>query len=437
MSTGPVRHQVSLGDLLDKLHGLIADVGDHHKHGGRRKNFTRDRALTLPVMVGLILTMVSDAGRLGYRLLIHKFWTAAMLVGIPLSQKLPVDGSAFCKARQKLPWQFFETLFEDVAAKFVTRFGSKLLWKGRRLLAVDGVKLTLPRAGTLNRVFGRPKGALRPMVAAVTIFDVLARVSLGVAFGRYASGEIPLFTSIIDRVPAGSILLLDRGFPGFNILAQLRNRGVDFVARTPRTLGVVKRFLATGRTRGTITLTPSTWSRRANLPATLDVRIERVQGGKDELILLTSLSRQVASPREVLELYRSRWNIETEFRVLKVNGFGEDAFHSRSFNGVKQEVCARLLFLNLARCLLAESAVRNGRPITDLAPKGAQAMLAHTEAFLVLLFRTPRTARFVQFAMAVIARAPAERRKGRHFPRVSHRPQRKWGPHGSTGRWSH
>jgi hypothetical protein len=386
-------------------------------------------------MVGLLLTMVSDAGRLGYRHLVHKFWSAAMLVGIPLQQKLPVDGSAFCKARQKLPWQFFETLFENVAAKLVARFGSKLLWKGRRLLAVDGLKLTLPRARTLNRVFGRPKGALRPMVAAVSIFDVLARVSLGVAFGRYASGEIPLFVSIIDRVPRGSILLLDRGFPGFNVLAQLRDRGVDFVARTPRTIRAVNQFLATGRTRGTITLSAPKPGRLPNLPETLDVRVERVQGGKEELILLTSLSRQVASRHEVLELYRSRWDIETEFRVLKINGFGEDSFHSRTFNGVKQEVCARLLFLNLARCLLAEAAVRARRPITDLAPKAAQVILAHTEAFLVLLFRS-RRCRFVAFAMAIIARSPAERRRGRHFPRVSTRPQRKWGPHGSTGRWS-
>jgi hypothetical protein len=385
-------------------------------------------------MVGLVLTMVGDAGRLGYRHLVNKFWSAAMLVGIPLRQKLPVDGSAFCKARQKLPWQFFESLFEDVAAKFVGTFRSKLLWKGRRLLAADGLKLTLPKAKSLNRAFGRPKRSYRPMVAAVTILDVLARVSLGVAFGRYASGEIPLFTSIIDRVPAGSILLLDRGFPGFNILAQLRNRGVDFVARTPRTLAPVIRFLATGRTRGIITLVAPKAHRLLNSPDTMDVRIERVQGGEEEVILLTSLSQQVASRREVIELYRSRWEIETEFKVLKIDGFGEDAFHSKTINGVKQEICARLLFLNLARCLLAESAVRARRPITDIAPKAALAMLAHTEAFLVLLFR-PRRGRFVPFAMAIIARSPAERRRGRHFPRVSTRPKRKWGPQGSTGRW--
>ena len=419
---------------MDRLHGLIADLGDHRKHS-RRKHFTRNRALTLPVMVGIILTMVSDAGRSGYRHLVTTFWSAAKLVAIPLRQKLPVNASAFCKARQRLPWQLFQTLFEDVAKKFVDRFGSELLWKGRRLLAADGLKLTLPHHASLERAFGKPKGALRPMAASVAVLDVLARVTLGVAFDRYASGERPLLVSILDRVPAGSVLLLDRGFPGFVLLSELVNRGIDFVARVPRCFGGVKRFVAAGQASGTINLVAPK-SHPLKVPNRLSVRIERLEGGKEDLLLLTSLSHQVASRNEVRDLYRARWTIESEFKVLKISGFGEDSFHSRTANGIKQEVCARLLFLNLSRCLLAEAAVRSGRQMTSLAPKSAQAMLAHTEALLVLIFRSPRTLRFVSFAFAILVRSRAERRQGRHFPRVSRRPKRKWGPHGSTGRWN-
>jgi hypothetical protein len=173
-----------------------------------------------------------------------------------------------------------------------------------------------------------------------------------------------------------------------------------------------------------------------NIPDSLKVRIERVRLGKEELVLLTSLSRQTASRREVLELYRSRWNIETEFKVLKISGFGDDSFHARTSNGIKQEVCARLLFLNLSRCLLAEAAVRAGRPTTALAPKGAQAALAHAEVLLVLIFQPRRTRRFVSFALALIARSRAEQRKGRQFPRVSHKSRPKWGPQGRVARWS-
>ena len=425
-----MRHQVSLGQLLDRVDLALDGAGRP-----KAKHFTRKRALTIPVMVGMLLTMVSDAGRLGYRYLLHQFWITAKSIRFPLFQELPADSSAFCRARQKLPWQFLQALFLDVAAKFETKFGKQLRWKGRRILAADGVKLTLPRNDGLDRAFGRPKRALRPMIAVVTIFDVLARVTIGVAFGRYASGERTLLAETLRRVPVGSILLLDRGFPGFALLSDIAKGGIDFVARAPRTFGAVKRFLKTGRARGTITLVRRK-DRATSVPETLKLRIERVPNGKEELVLVTTLSCQVASRGEVVRLYLSRLDVETEFRVLKISGFGEDCFHSRTAAGIKQEVCARLLFLNFARSLLAEAAARAGRPITDLAPKSAQAMLGHTEVILLMTFRLPRAAQLLAFALDLIARSRAEQRRGRHFPRVSNKSKPKWGPHGRTGRWN-
>jgi len=433
-TTRPGRHQFSLGDLLGTLDLALDSAGDPKSL--RSKHFTRKRSLTVPVMVGMLLTMVSDSGQLGYRYLLQKFWVAAKLVGIQLCEPLPADASAFCKARQKLSWRFIQRLCETVAAKFEARFGADLRWKGRQVFAADGVKLALPREKALDRAFGRPKGTRRPMIAVLSVFNVLSRLTQGLAFGRYASSERALLAKILDRIPAGSILLLDRGFHGLLLLNNLVDRGIDFVARVPASgsFAAVTRFVATGHRRGKITLTKSRHHPRGTRD--LQVRIERVREGKEEMVLLTSLPCGVASRSEVIQLYRWRWAIETEFKVLKIDGFGEDSFHSRTPDGIKQEIWARVLFLNLSRCLLAEAAVRAGRSIADLAPKSARAALGRTETLLVLIFPSRRSRDLVPLALTLIVTTRAEKRKERHFPRVSSKPRRKWGLHGAVMSWA-
>lgn len=379
---------------------------------------------------------MSDGGQRGYTLLLQKFWMAAGSAGIRLRRVLPISSAAFCKARRKLRWTFLRALIRRSATRFRRRFGDTNSWKERQILAIDGVKLSLRRSRKLTRSFGKTRGAGRPMITVCALVDVLTRVPVDVTFGPYASGERTLVWDLLDSVAAGSVLVLDRGYPSYRLLAELVARRIDFVVRVPcrGTFLAVTEFLRQPANHGRITLTRT---KRSQGGVALPVRIQRIRQGKEVIVLLTSLSAQTASRKEVRQLYRRRWTIESCFKVLKVDGFGQDAFHAATADGVRQEICARLLFTSLTQELMAHAAQAFGKSLSDLGPKGAHAALGQTELLLLVSLGGRRARRRIRSLLFLIAAFGAETRTGRSFPRRSFKPSLRWDPHGKTSKRGH
>jgi hypothetical protein len=420
--------------VFGSLRAVLNRAQEEDEDGAQSRHFTRRSPLTRLTVVALLLTLVSDAGRRGYKLLVREFWIAAELAGIRLTRKQPVTGEAFCKARHKLKWTFLQTLLRKAAELFEDRFGLANTWQGRQIFAIDGTKLSLRRDAKLVRAFGKTRGAGRPMIAVSALFNVLSRVPWDVTFGRYASGEKTLVWDLLGSIARGSILVLDRGYPGLPLLCELASRGIDFVIRVPAksSFGAVTEFVRGSRDHARLRLTSE-----RHLGLDLAVRALRWREGKNVRVVLTSLSAQTASRKEVEQIYRWRWNIESSFKVLKVDGFGADTFHAMTSDGVKQEICARLLFISLSQHLLAQAAKKTGKSLTDLAPKAAHMALSHTEILLILSFDHRRARTVIRRVLRLIGCFDAEKRKHRHFPRRSYKPSLRWDPTGKTSRRGH
>jgi hypothetical protein len=390
-------------------------------------------------VVTLLLTMVSDAGRRGYGLLVEHFWSAARFAKVRLPRKNAVTGEAFCLARKKVPWIFLRLLLHQAAARFQTTFGPKFLWKGRQVFAVDGTKLPLLRDKSLFKEFGSARGAGRPMTTISALYDVFSRVPADVTFGPHASSERGHLYELLDAVPKGSVLVIDRGYPGFELFCELRSRGIDFIARSPTRscFGAVRKFVRSGLDHDRITLVRNKRSKNRAFPDTMIVRAMRFREGKDRMVLLTSLSGRTASRSQLAALYKARWSIEGAYKILKVDGFGLDTMHSKSVDGVKQEVVARLLFMALSQHLLVQAARWSGKQPQALAPKAARCELAHIEVLLLLTLGAFATSALIARCLASVAKSRAEKRKGRSFPRRSNKPRNRWDPKGKTSRRGH
>jgi hypothetical protein len=390
-------------------------------------------------LVALLLTMVSDAGRRGYDLLVEHFWSAARFARVRLPRKKAVTGEAFCLARKKIPWVFLRLLLHEAAARFQTAFGPKFRWKGRQVFAIDGTRLPLLRDRSLFKAFGSARGAGRPMTAVSVLFDVFSRVPADVTFGPHASSERGHLYELLDAIPAGSVLVLDRGYPGFSVFCELRKRGIDFIARSPtrRCFGAVKKFVRSGLEHDHITLIHNRPSKHPNLPAEISVRVLRVREGKQRMVLLTSLSGRTASRSQLITLYKARWSIEGAYKILKVDGFGLDTLHSKSVNGVKQEIAARLVFMALSQHFLAQAARWSKKPFPQLAPKAARAELSHIEILVLLTLGSFGASVIIARSLHSVARPRAEMREGRHFKRRSHKPRNRWDREGNTTRRGH
>ena len=82
-----------------------------------------------------------------------------------------------------------------------------------------------------------------------------------------------------------------------------------------------------------------------------DIRCVRIKlsSGEDE-ILVTNLDRKKFPKRDIKEIYRLRWGIETSFNYLKHAVFVEE-FVSKSENGLAQDYYVSLLMYNFSTCI--------------------------------------------------------------------------------------
>lgn len=175
-------------------------------------------------------------------------------------------------------------------------------------------------------------------------------------------GAIPVFVSITDGkvhdvnlldaidLPAGAILVMDRGYLDFGRLYALGQRKIGFVTRAKinlryRWLSARQVDRRTGlRADQTIRLiTPK--SRAAYAQHLRRVSFRDPETGK-HLVFLTNLFEPTAL--QIAAIYKHRWQIELFFKWLKQN-LAIKHFFGNSINAVKAQiwiaVCAYLLVL--------------------------------------------------------------------------------------------
>ena len=299
--------------------------------------------------------MIGEGGRRGYRHLLDQFWDDAKDHGIPLPCDQPVSAAAFCKARRKLKPMAVRSLQQRVIDEFEQTHGSHHRFKGRRVMAVDGAKVSLQRSPELIATFGVPHGGHCPQILLSTLFDVVAKMPIDATVSRYDGSENDDLVALLPHLKLGDILVLDRGYPSYKLIAKLLATGVDFVIRVPTrgSFKAIETFLQSGGDDYRIMLGSDISAHRRPVPP-LEVRAIRDEGKDGESqVFLTSLRRNNFTRGEILRLYRMRWEVELFFRLEKGDYIGHGQFHAKTPDGVRQEVFAFMLYVALTRHLMA------------------------------------------------------------------------------------
>jgi len=172
-----------------------------------------------------------------------------------------------------------------------------------------------------------------------TLYDVLSGVPLDVRVSPTDCSERAELLAMLDRLHPGDILVLDRGYPSFEVLRELLRRDIHFVIRNPArcTFKAVERFLDEGKADGIIKLCPP--GKPLATEEAIRVRIHVAhRDGLLPLILLTDLSPDEFTGSEFEEIYRSRWAVEEFYKVGKGDYLGQGQFHAMTIKGLKQEV---------------------------------------------------------------------------------------------------
>jgi hypothetical protein len=157
---------------------------------------------------------------------------------------------------------------------------------------------------------------------------------------------------------------------------------IDFVIRVPRsaTFKAVDDFVSSGGDDYRILVDPPQGHpMRERGP--VEVRALRISAPNgEESVLLTSLRQSESSKGEIGDLYHLRWQIKELYKVEKSNYLGQSQFHSKSPDGVRQEIYALTLFVAITRFLMAAAAREHQVSYEELSPKSGVLGLALEQA---------------------------------------------------------
>jgi hypothetical protein len=420
-------------EALLRLSATVADLFPTH--------FKRARGALGPRQVFMTLLAMHAFGDRTYRLSLTAVRkTCLRWLG---DWPLPTD-SAFSQARRKLSGEALRTSFQRIRQEFSrARSCPRELFKGLRLVAVDGTRLTLPVEDELKQVFGCPLNQSRepaacPQAGLVVLWDVSANQPIAWKLGGYKLPEREAAIDLLEHLQAGEILLADRGYPGTEFFRAVLARGGHFIIRMNTTTVAKTRefqaFLASGRHDQVAELSLPTPPEDPDAPRTIRVRFI-ADPQKPERVLATSLLDADTYPAaQILTAYTSRWNIETAFRESK-QWHGLEDFHARYSDGIHQEVAAIMTLHYLVAELEVDLRQRINDEITQgKLPADATTNIPYTfsrpyiafacaQLLMVATSEPEKLQEEWDFYRMVIWRGKARKRPGRSAPRRAKSPR--------------
>ncbi len=299
---------------------------------------------------------------------------------------LSEEDGAYCRAKGRLPLGEFPKALAATAREADQLAPSLGLLQGRRLKVADGSTLSMPDTPKNQKAYPPvhcPKPNF-PMLRIVLLFSVLSGAVLSLVTGDLRSAELPMFNQLLSQLAAGDILVADRGFGNFVLLALLQELplGIDFIGRSARHVDGRCRRQRLGHNDWLITwkkgANPSLWlpaARWLGLPAQIEVRVVRgscyVKGFRVRQVTLTTtlLDRQQYPAEQILQAYLRRWRLEMCLDDLKTT-LEMDILRGHTPEMVLKEIYTRLIAHNLIRYTMAEAALQYSVALDRISFKG-------------------------------------------------------------------
>ena len=324
--------------LTELIHPLtLGQVAHYHDLG------LRERVLSLPVMVALVLSMiwrqVGSASTL-VRLLRHEglLWTAPT----------PVSQQALSERLRVFPADLFRRVLDDLLPQLQARWAARqrplppeLAWAREHytaVLAADGSTLdALLRQVGLLRDRDDPATPLAGRMTA--LLDLCSRLPHRLWYEPDAAAhDQRAWPGILAALPAGALLVFDLGYTNFGIFAQLTLAHVTFITRAKSNLAFrVERVLRqSGRVQDALV-----WIGRGD--ERQQVRLVSVlYNGTWQRYLTNELDPTRLPPAYAVALYWQRWRSEDGYNAVK-RLLGLAYFWVGSANGVQLQLWATWL----------------------------------------------------------------------------------------------
>ena len=268
-----------------------------------------------------------------------------------------VNTGPYCKARQRLALAPLREAVNTTGSALHHRNPGTWRWKGHNVVLVDGTTVLMPDTEANQNAF--PQQSSQKPGLGFPIARVVGLISLGAGSvidyiaGPYqgkGSGESSLFSQLIAALCPGELLLADRYYCTYAIVALLMQRGVNVLFqnhaqrksdfRRGEKLGIKDHLIEWSKPKRR----PVWMSKHYYdvLPKSIKVRELRVQG----IVYITTLMEPKKYPKKALaELYAQCWKVELDLPSIKTH-MGMEMLRCKSPQMTKKEIAVHLLAYN-------------------------------------------------------------------------------------------
>ena len=287
--------------------------------------------VTLWVFLGQVLSADHSCRNAVARLVVHRISRGFE----PCSSAT----GAYCRARKRLPEQFFSTVAKSVGQQLEARTEKAWLWKNRHVYMFDGTTVSMPDTPSNQLAYPQPTsqtpGNGFPLARVGAIFSLSCGVILDLGIAAYSGkgqGEVSLFRQLWDLFRPGDVVLTDALMGNYRSLCSLNQRGVEMVTRLNKAMRTAdfRRGKRLGKNDHLVqwskpSMRNMTREERKAIPDFLTVREARfyvTQPGfrsREVIIVTTFLDPKEVSIEDLADLYRQRWHNESDYCSLKVS----------------------------------------------------------------------------------------------------------------------
>jgi hypothetical protein len=265
--------------------------------------------------------------------------------------------SAFVQKRKKIKPQVFNYLSSIIIKNYYAESNQNIKrFRGFRILAVDGSKITLPLTQELKLLYGESKNQTDTSIVQAmssVLYDVLNHLALNSVLENIKTGERELALKHKSYWRKNDLIIYDRGYSSYDFKYEHIKAGIDYLIRVPRKQSnIVESFILSEKKTLVVDVFPQKNHQFAgkdyDKTTCLKVRLVRVElpSGEIEILMTSLLDSQVYPSNIFKELYFLRWGIETFYDQLK-NKLRLEYFTGYSITCIQQDFFCAIFISNL------------------------------------------------------------------------------------------
>lgn len=312
--------------------------------------FTRVRKLSFIVMFVLILRSSVKS----LQLILNEFT-------LETGQDFTVTAGAFTKARKKLKHTAYIELNDDILDIYYREDDIKR-FKGYRLLAFDGSRITLPKSKEIKNEFGSiPIGNETAhdlgdysRASYQACYDVLNHMAVKSLLGHGTSYEVDQALAMIPELNADDLLIYDRGYASYYFMSALIKHHKDFIIRFSKSsFKEVNKMFESDAPRSKIVTLKMPLSQKKKVkengfPQALKIKLVRVElsTGEIEVLATSLLDETTFSHEDFSYLYSLRWGVETFYAKIK-GRLALENFTGKTVESIYQDFWSTIFISNL------------------------------------------------------------------------------------------